>query len=123
MVNENDASLIWMDSAFQYPNGFWEIQTASIDKTIMKANIYAERGEYEKAIPYFENLPIGLGTEFLYGYAIYSLSDWYEQIDDWEKALAKCDYFLRTYKNCDPKYRHWIEETLKRKDRIILKMN
>ena len=119
MDGDNDAALVWIDSAFIYPNGFWEILSSCMDKTIMQANIYAEQGDFEKAIPYFENISLHAGMEFLTGYATYQLSQWYEQIGERENALEKCNILLKTYKNCDPKYRPWVEETKKRKERLV----
>lgn len=118
LANDNERALVLIDSAYQYPFGYWEIQTSCFDKSIMLASIYAEQEDYETAISYFENLPCQIGFEYIYGYTIYQLSQWYEQIGNEEKALNKCELFLKMYRDCDPEYRPWLEETKKRVERL-----
>ena len=119
LEGKNEIALNYIDSAFQHSFGFWEIQTSCYDKTIMQANIYAERGEFEKAIAYFENFSIHIGYEYVSGYSIFRLSDWYEQIGNLNEALHNCNLLLEYYQDCDEKYKPWVEETQKRRDRII----
>lgn len=52
-------------------------------------------------------------------YATYRLSQWYEKSGNLERDLIKCELLLKTYRDCDRKYRIWLEETEKRKARLI----
>jgi class 3 adenylate cyclase/tetratricopeptide (TPR) repeat protein len=119
----NDLALAYIDSAYQSPFGYWEIQSSCFDKTIMAANIYAEQGNFEKAISHFGHVNIIMGYELVRSYGAYKKSQWYEEIGDTENALAKCNLFLESYKDCDEKYRPWVEEVKERKDRLIDAMN
>lgn len=124
MAGENDIAMAYIDSAYQYPIGFWETQAAGGDKNILAANIYAEQGQFEKAISYFDHsYVITLGGDVMMGYRNYKLSQWYEAIGDTYNALTKCNILLESYKNCDEKYRPWVEETKERRNRLISKMN
>lgn len=120
---KNDLALAYIDSAYQSPFGYWEIQSSCFDKTIMAANIYAEQGNFEKAISHFGHVNIIMGYELVRSYGAYKKSQWYEEIGDTENALAKCNLFLESYKDCDEKYRPWVEEVKERKDRLIAAMN
>jgi len=122
----NDAlALTHIDSAYQYMFApFWiEGMASRFDKTIMAANIYANKGDFEKAISLYGPSQYGVGTPTFWGYASYQLSNWYEQIGDRENALIKCNFFLESYKDCDEKYKPWVEEVQARRDRLISLMN
>ena len=121
--DNQELALQYLDTAAQYPFGLWEILNAQLDATMMKASIYAQRGEFDKAIPYFENLPAFFGTTLMQGYATYQLSQWYEQIGDRDNALIKCDLLLNDYQNCDEKYKPWVSETERRRARLISLMH
>ena len=121
---ENEKALVFIDSSYLYPIGFWETQAVGYDKSIMAANIYAEQGNLEDAINYFNHsYVVTLGGELLYGYRNYKLSQWYEAIGDINNAIIKCNILLESYKNCDEKYRPWLEEVKERKERLIAQMN
>ena len=124
-AGNNDLALTLIDSAYQYMFApFWiEGMSSRLDKTIMAANIYANRGDYEKAISLYNPAQYGGGFPTFRGYANYQLSNWYEQIGDRENALIKSNLFLDSYKNCDEKYRPWVDEVKARRDRIIAQMN
>ncbi|NNF36637.1 MAG: hypothetical protein HKN68_21220 [Saprospiraceae bacterium] len=119
----NDVALVYIDSAYQSPFGYWEIHSSCFDKTIMAANIYAERGEYEKAISHFGHVNLVPGYELVRSYGAYKKSEWYEAMGDNKNALNKCNLFLESFKDCDEKYRSMVEETKARRDRLISKMN
>ena len=57
------------------------------------------------------------------GYATYRLTQLYEKNGDINKALAKCDLFLRNYKDCDDKFRPWYDEVAERQQRLIAQVN
>ncbi|NND79495.1 MAG: hypothetical protein HKN53_06330, partial [Maribacter sp.] len=124
-AGNDDLALTHIDSAFQYMFSlFWaEGMATRLDKTIMAANIYAGKGDYEKAISMYNPSQLGPGLPTFRGYATYQLSNWYEQIGDSENALIKSNLFLESYKNCDEKYKPWVEEVKARKERLIAKMN
>jgi tetratricopeptide (TPR) repeat protein len=103
---------------------FWvEGMSTKLDKIIMAANIYAKKGDFEKAISLYNPAQYGGGFPTFRGYATYQLSNWYEQIGDRENALLKSNLFLESYKNCDEKYRPWVEEVKARKERLISQLN
>ena len=120
---ENDLALAYIDSAYNSPFGAFDMMISCYDKTIIAANIYAEKGELEKAISHFGSIYPVLGEEMLRGYGTYKLSQWYEELGDSENALAKCNLFLESYKDCDEKYMPLVEEVQERKNRLIAKMN
>ncbi len=122
LEGKNEIALTYIDSAFQHSFGFSEIQTSCYDKTIMRANIHAKNGEFESAIAYFENFPVGIGYQNIHGYILYKLGEWYEQTGNLNEALHNCNLLLDYYQDCDEKYRPWVEETQKRRDRIISKI-
>ena len=123
MAGDNDQALALIDSVYQNPIGFWETQCAAADKSILAANIYAEQGEYEKAINYFNHsYVIVMGGDVMMGYRNYKLSQWYEAIGDTQNAMIKCNILLESYKNCDEKYRPWVDDVKKRKQRLIAAM-
>ena len=125
VAGNDDLALTHIDSAFQYMFSlFWaEGMATRLDKTIMAANIYAGKGDYEKAISLYNPSQLGPGLPTFRGYATYQLSNWYEQIGDRENALLKSNLFLESYKNCDEKYRPWVEEVKARKERLNALMN
>jgi tetratricopeptide (TPR) repeat protein len=125
LAGNDDLALTHIDSAYQYMFApFWiEGMASRFDKTIMAANIYANKGDYEKAISLYNPAQYGAGFPTFRGYATYQLSNWFEQIGDRENALIKCNFFLDSYKNCDEKYRPLVEEVKDRRDRLIARMN
>ena len=124
MAGDNNLALLYIDSAYNAPVGYWESQCVFSDKTILAANTYADLGDFEKAISYFDHsYVIVMGGDILYGYRNYKLSQWYEALGDAQKALKKSNIFLESYKNCDAKYRSWVEEVKGRKNRLIARMN
>ena len=42
---------------------------------------------------------------------------------DLKTALTKSNLFLESYKNCDEKYKPWVEEVRKRRDRLFAQLN
>lgn len=120
---ENELALAYIDSAYNSPFDAFDMMISCYDKTIIAANIYAEKGELEKAISHFGPIYPVLGEEMLRGYGTYKLSQWYEEIGDTENALAKCNLFLESYKDCDEKYMPLVEEVQERQNRLIAKMN
>lgn len=123
VAGNNDVALVYIDSAYQSPFGYWEIHSACFDKTIMAANIYAEQGDYEKAISHFGHVNIIMGYELVRTYGAYKKSQWYEALGDTKNALEKCNLFLESFKDCDEKYRPMVEETKERRNRLISLMN
>lgn len=114
-----------IDSAFSYSPAanHIEISEAALDKIFMLADIYEEQQEYEKSIQRLENLPMWRNYHESKGYATYRLTQLYEKSGEINKALAKCDLFLRNYKDCDEKFRPWWNEVAERQKRLINKMN
>jgi class 3 adenylate cyclase/tetratricopeptide (TPR) repeat protein len=124
MAGDNDQALALIDSVYQHPIGWWETQCAAADKSILAANIYAEQGKYKEAINYFNHsYIIIMGGDMMLGYRNYKLSQWYEAIGDYQSALTRSNIFLENYKNCDTKYRPWVDEVKARRDRLISQMN
>jgi len=121
LAGDDDKTLALIDSTFNYNFGWWEIQFSRIDKSIMAANIYAKRGEYEKAINHLEFYIAGALMGEYIAYNDYKLSDWYEQMGDRDKALNRCNIFLEAHQNCDEKYLPWVEEVKQRRDRLMAK--
>jgi tetratricopeptide (TPR) repeat protein len=124
-AGNDDLALILIDSAHQYMFApFWiESMASRLDKTIMAANVYANKGEYEKAISLYNPSQYGAGIPTFRGYAAYQLSNWYEQIGDRKNALIKSNLFIESYKNCDEKYQPWVAEVKARRERLISRMN
>ena len=123
MAGENEKALAYIDSVYNTPIGFWETQSAYLDKSMLAAHIYAEQGDYLKAINYYNHsFVMVLGDALIYGYRNYKLSQWYEAIGDVDNALKRCNIFLESYKNCDEKYRPWVEEVTARKERLMARM-
>lgn len=121
MAGDNQTALLWIDSAFMTPpERFFDI--ACFDKIIMQSEIYEERGEYEKSIARLENTPHRTGYEFFKGYATYRLTEFYEKTGNSEKAIAKCDLFIKDYMHCDEKYKPWYEEVMERQKRLMAKI-
>ena len=122
---DDDLALSYIDSAFQYMFApHWIERAASrYDKTIMAANIYANKGDYEKAISFYNPSQLMSGTSLFKAYSSYQLSNWYEKIGDVKNSLTKCELFLESYKNCDEKYKPWVEEVKERRARLISQMN
>ncbi len=122
---DHEKALICIDSAFSYSpsESYIRASEACFDKIFMLADIYEEKQEYEKGIQRLENLPMWLGFHESKGYATYRLTQLYEKSGAIEKALAKCNLFLRNYKDCDEKYRPWLEEVAERRQRLINKIN
>lgn len=118
-TGDNELALSYIDSAYQYPFGYWEIQTSNVDKSILAANIYAEQGLYKKSIPYYENMVATPGNIFLKGYRLYKLGQWYEKIGNTEKALKNYDLLISHYNDCDEKYKPWVENAQIGKKRLI----
>jgi tetratricopeptide (TPR) repeat protein len=125
LAGNDDLALTHIDSAFQYIfSVHWlERFSSRFDKTIMAANIYANKGDFEKAVSFYNPHQYTGGSSTFRGYATYQLSNWYEQIGDRENALTKSNLFLESYKNCDKKYQPWVEEVKARRDRLISRMN
>ena len=117
----NDRALAMIDTALTFPAGYWVSQTSCLDKTLLRANIYYDQGQYEKAIQTLEYPSFWLGYPLMSGYATYRLTDLYEKTGQDNKALEKCNILLENYKNCDPKYQPWVEEIRQRRDRIMSK--
>ncbi len=123
-ANDHDRALVLIDSAFQYTFGYWEIQYSAIDKNLMQANIYAQRGDYDKAISFFNNYyGVFIWQGEINAYQNYKLSDWYAQIGEAEKALQRCNLLLEHFQNCDEKYQPWVAEVTERRDRILNRVN
>ncbi len=124
MADDHDKALVLIDSAFQHNFGYWEIQYSAVDKNLMQATIYANRGDYNKAISYFNNNHwMFLGSGAMNAYQNYKLSDWYAQIGEPEKALQRCNLLLKHFQNCDEKYKPWVAEVTERRNRILNKVN
>ena len=124
IAGENDKALALIDSAYNSPMGLWETQAINLDKSIIAANSHAEQGEYERAISYFNHtLVIAIGGEIMMGYRNYKLSEWYEAIGDHQNALTRSNIFLESYKNCDEKYKPWVEEVTAHRDRLFARLN
>ena len=119
----HDLALAAIDSAFQHSPDFWEGQVYCMDKIFMLASIYEEKGEYEKSIAHFENIPVVDAFAFSKGYATYRLSRLYELNGDSQKAIAKCNLLIDNYKDCDKKYQPWVEEVKERRERLIAAIN
>lgn len=118
----NEMALQEIDSAFLYSPGFWQSQFFSYDKSIIKADIHEEKGEYEQAIAYFENVPRVQGYEFMKPYATYRLTQLYEKAGDVNHALSKCDLLLKSFKDCDEKFKPWVEEVKDRRNNLMAKL-
>ena len=118
---DNDQALLLIDSAFQYSPGYWPIQGNSIDKIMMRADIYEEQKAYEKAIAQIENLPTMENFTITHGYATYRLTQLYELAGQIDKAFAKCDLFIRDYADCDEQYQPWLTEVKARRERLMAK--
>ncbi|MDH3652061.1 MAG: adenylate/guanylate cyclase domain-containing protein, partial [Saprospiraceae bacterium] len=125
LAGNDNLALTHIDSAFQYIFSVHWIERFSsrFDKTIMAANIYANKGDFEKAISFYNPHQYMGGSSTFRGYATYQLSNWYEQIGDVNNSLTKCNLFLESYKNCDEKYQPWVEEVKARRERLISRMN
>jgi hypothetical protein len=119
-TGDDTKALMYIDSAFQY-SGHSE---AAVDKIFMLADIYEEQQEYEKAILRLENFPL-YNTNYVsaHGYATYRLTQLYEKNGNINKALAKCNVFLKNYKDCDDKYRPWWNEVAERRRKLIDQIN
>jgi class 3 adenylate cyclase/TolB-like protein len=121
---DNEKTMMYIDSVFQYSPGSYEQSHMSVmDKIFMLADIYEEQGKYEKGIQRLENLPAGSNYYKSKGYATYRLTQLYEKNGDIMKAIAKCDLLLKTYKDCDEKFRPWVEEVAERRERLIATIN
>ncbi|NNE76058.1 MAG: hypothetical protein HKN31_03195, partial [Pricia sp.] len=122
---DNEKALLCIDSAFSYcpTKNFQRASEVAFDKIFMLADIYEEKQEYEKGIQRLENLPMWRGYHESKGYATYRLTQLYEKSGVIDKALAKCNLFLRNYKDCDEKYRPWWNEVAERQKRLINKIN
>ena len=120
-----DKALICIDSAFSYsPSArHARISEAAMDKIFMLADIYEAHQEYEKGIQRLENLPMWRNYHESKGYATYRLTQLYEKNGDINKALAKCNLFLRNYKDCDEKFRPWYNEVAERQQRLMAQVN
>jgi class 3 adenylate cyclase/tetratricopeptide (TPR) repeat protein len=125
LAGNDDLALVHIDSAFQYISSVHWIErwSSRFDKTIMAANIYANKGDFEKAISFYNPHQYMGGSSIFRGYSTYQLSNWYEQIGDANNSLTKCNLFLESYKDCDEKYQPWVEEVKVRKERLISQMN
>jgi tetratricopeptide (TPR) repeat protein len=120
-----DKALICVDSTFNYsPSArHARISEAAFDRIFILADIYEAQQEYEKGIQRLENLPMWRNYHESKGYATYRLTQLYEKNGDINKALAKCDLFLRHYKDCDEKFRPWYDEVAERQQRLITHVN
>jgi tetratricopeptide (TPR) repeat protein len=116
---DHTTTLAFIDSAYQYFPGFWESQVACLDKTFMLADIYEQQGEYTRSIAYLENIPAVQGYGLSKGYATYRLTQLYELTEEHGKAIAKCNWLIKNYKDCDEVYRPWVEEVTARRDRLM----
>jgi tetratricopeptide (TPR) repeat protein len=83
-AGNDDLALTHIDSAHQYMFApFWiEGMASRFDKTIMAANIFTKKGNYEKAISLYNPAQYGAGFPTFRGYATYQLSNWYKQIEN-----------------------------------------
>jgi hypothetical protein len=121
---DNEKAQAYIDSAFQYtPAGYAEANAAAVDKAFMLADIYEEQQEYALAIQRLENIPYWNGYPVYAGYTNYRLTQLYEKNDEVNKALAKCELFLRYYQDCDEKYRPWWKEVAERQKRLMNQIN
>ncbi len=120
--NKNDDALLLIDSAYQYSPGGWGKLDAFMDKLFMQADIYQEKGEFEKSIAFMENIPVLQAFPFVKGYATYRLGQLYELNGDYNKAIRKCDLLIKDFQDCDPKYKPWVEEATKRRQRLFASM-
>ncbi len=119
---DNDKALVYIDSAFQNPlsRGIPGV----VDKIFMLADIYEEQQEYERAILRLENLPLYYNNYVtVHGFITYRLTQLYEKNGELDKALAKCNLFLKNYRDCDEKYRPWWDEVAERRKRLIDQVN
>jgi len=121
-INNNELALLYVDSAFQHPYNYIDLQLSCYDKHILSAEIYAEQGEFEKAIAFYENGMFLPGTELYRGYIAWQLSKWYEATGNISKSLEKCNLLLNSFQNCDDKYKHWVTEVKERRDRLQTKI-
>lgn len=126
-LGDNEKALLCIDSAFHYSpsaqNPMKAAAEAAMDKLIMLADIYEEQQNYEKAIQYLENLPEWFIYARVKGYATYRRTQLYEKSGATDEALAKCDLFLKIYKDCDAKYRPWWDEVAERRQRLMARVN
>lgn len=119
-TGDHTKALMYIDSTFQYSGPIEE----AVDKIFILADIYEEQQEYEKAILRLENFPL-YNTNYVsaHGYATYRLTQLYEKYGNINKALAKCNMFLKNYENCDEKYRPWWNEVAERRKRLLDQRN
>ena len=117
-LRDNDKALECIDSAFQYR------AQGILDIIFILTDIYEEQQEYEKAILRLENLPL-YNTSYVvtHGYVTYRLTRLYEKRGNLDKALAKCNLFLKNYEDCDEKYRPWWNEVAERRKRLLDQVN
>ena len=122
---DNEKALICIDSAFSYSPTTSHIgnPSAAMDKIFMLADIYEEQEAYEKSIQHLENIPMWHTYHESKGYATYRLTQLYEKNGEIEKALAKCQLFLRNYRDCDEKYKPWLNEVMKRQKNLLNKID
>lgn len=120
---DNEQALAYIDSAFCYTpakrNG--EASESAMDKIFLLADIYEEQQDYEKGIHRLENLPMLDNYAPAKFYATYRLTQLYQKSGNPEKALAKCELFLKNYQDCDAKYRPWLMEVAERKKAYLSK--
>lgn len=119
-TGDDTKALMYIDSAFQYSGP----PEPAVDKIFILADIHEEQQEYEKAILRLENFPLyNLNYVSAHGYATYRLTQLYEKSGNISKALAKCNVFLKNYKDCDDKYRPWWDEVTERRKRLVDQIN
>ncbi len=119
-TGDDTKALMYIDSAFQYSGP----PEPAVDKIFMLADIHEEQQEYEKAILRLENFPLyNLNYVSAHGYTTYRLTQLYEKNGNINKALAKCNVFLKNYESCDVKYRPWWDEVAERRKRLVDQMN
>jgi tetratricopeptide (TPR) repeat protein len=118
LAGDNEQALLLIDSAFQYSPGFWESQRNSLDKSLMLADIYEEKGLYTLSIARLENIPVTPNFPFVKGYATYRLSQLYELNGQVEESIAKCEMLIQDFQACDARFRPWVEECTIRRDRL-----
>lgn len=115
---DDEQALIWVDSALQYNPGHNKAKPLVSDKTIIKAQILEEQGDFKQAIALYENIDVGAVYHLMKGFATYNLGRLYEKDGQYDKAIAKSELLIDLYKDCDEKYQPWVEEAKERRDRL-----